>query len=50
MLERAPFERLAAERQIALYKHEGFWAAMDTYKDIEELNAYSYADAPWRTW
>lgn len=50
MLERQPFEQLAVERQIALYKHEGFWASMDTYKDMAELNAYSYENAPWRTW
>jgi glucose-1-phosphate cytidylyltransferase len=50
MLERAPFERLAEVREIALYKHDGFWAAMDTYKDMEELNGYAYEGAPWRTW
>jgi glucose-1-phosphate cytidylyltransferase len=51
VLEHAPFERLAAEREIALYKHEGFWHSMDTYKDYEELNAYAeQGPLPWRTW
>jgi len=50
VLEREPFERLAAERQLVMYRHEGFWHCMDTYKDYEELNAYEYATAPWRTW
>jgi glucose-1-phosphate cytidylyltransferase len=37
-LEEEPLRRLASERQLAVYKHEGFWAAMDTFKDVERLN------------
>lgn len=50
VLEREPFESLAEEGQIHLYKHEGFWHAMDTYKDFQDLNAYTYENMPWRTW
>ncbi len=50
MLERTPFERLAEEREIALFRHEGYWAAMDTYKDFEELNAHTWDTMPWKTW
>jgi len=51
ILEREPFERLAKDREMALYKHEGFWHAMDTYKDYLELNRmWSSGQAPWRVW
>ena len=30
--------RLIPEKQVALYKHEGFWYGMDTYKDFIFLN------------
>jgi glucose-1-phosphate cytidylyltransferase len=47
-LERVPFERLAADRQLHAYRHSGFWACMDTYKDALELNdLFAAGDAPW---
>lgn len=51
MLEKAPFERLAAERQMAAYRHPGFWSPMDTIHDrgyLEEL--WSEGKAPWKIW
>lgn len=48
MLEKEPFEKLAKDRQIALYKHEGFWHCMDTYKDFQDLNKiWNNGKAPW---
>ena len=38
VLEREPLERLAADGELAAYRHEGFWACMDTYKDAVALN------------
>ena len=32
-LEREPLERLAADGQLAVYQHDGFWQCMDTYRD-----------------
>ena len=32
------FPRLSRDRQLAVFIHEGFWAAMDTYQDMEDLN------------
>jgi glucose-1-phosphate cytidylyltransferase len=50
-LERDPFERLAADGEIFAYRHEGFWACMDTYKDTEVLNQlWNSGQAPWRVW
>jgi glucose-1-phosphate cytidylyltransferase len=37
-LEREPLEQLAAAGQLAVYQHEGYWAAMDTYREAQQLN------------
>jgi len=50
VLERSPLERLAAAGQLHAYRHDGFWACMDTYKDAVMLNDLWAAGAPWRTW
>lgn len=39
ILERGPLEQLAAEGQLCIFQHEGFWQCMDTPKDREELDA-----------
>lgn len=38
VLERTPFETLAAAGKISAYKHHGFWKCMDTFKDAVELD------------
>lgn len=51
MFERAPLETLAEQGQLAAYKHDGFWQAMDTLRDktlLEEL--WESGSAPWKTW
>lgn len=51
ILERAPLESLAAERQLVAYKHSGFWKCLDTYKDYLELNEiWDSGEAPWKVW
>jgi glucose-1-phosphate cytidylyltransferase len=51
VLERRPLQRLAAERQLRAYRHEGFWDCMDTYKDAVTLNdMWAAGEAPWRLW
>jgi len=51
VLERAPFERLAAAGELRAYRHEGFWECMDTYKDAVELNdLWDSGTPPWRVW
>jgi glucose-1-phosphate cytidylyltransferase len=50
-LEREPLERLAAEGQLAAYRHEGFWHPMDTLRDKKALEAlWESGKAPWKTW
>ena len=47
-LEKEPLERLAAEGQLAMYPHKGFWQCMDTLRDAQTLNAmWSKGKAPW---
>jgi glucose-1-phosphate cytidylyltransferase len=49
VLEREPLERLAADGQLRAFRHEGFWACMDTYKDTVMLNdLWESGAAPWR--
>ena len=51
MLEREPMSRLAADRQLAAYQHEGFWQPMDTPRERELLNSlWDAGAAPWKTW
>ena len=38
--EREPLECLASEGQLAAYDHRGFWHAMDTLRDKNQLEAF----------
>jgi len=42
--------RLIPKKQLALYKHEGFWYGMDTYKDFLYLNDIWNKDPKWKVW
>lgn len=47
-LEKAPLERLAAQGQLAMYRHNGFWQCMDTLRDYQLLNEiWEKGGAPW---
>jgi glucose-1-phosphate cytidylyltransferase len=49
--EREPMERLAAEGNLAAYRHEGFWMPMDTLRDHNQLQElWSAGNAPWKVW
>jgi glucose-1-phosphate cytidylyltransferase len=51
VLEREPFERLAADGELRAYRHTGFWDCMDTYKDAVLLNdLWAEGRAPWKRW
>jgi glucose-1-phosphate cytidylyltransferase len=46
-----PYSRLIAHQQLLAYKYEGFWAAMDTFKDRELLDRmFEIGEAPWAVW
>lgn len=49
--EQAPLQGLAADGELACYRHEGFWHPMDTLRDRNELEQmWASGDAPWRAW
>ncbi len=51
VLERDPLERVAAEGNLAAYRHDGFWDCMDTYKDAVTLHdLWVSGEPPWRVW
>lgn len=51
VLEEKPPARLAADRQLSAYRHEGFWQPMDTYRESKLLNDLWDTDtAPWKLW
>lgn len=51
ILEREPLERLAEDGELRVFRHEGFWQCMDTYRDLQLLErAWSGGQAPWRKW
>jgi glucose-1-phosphate cytidylyltransferase len=41
---------IAAEGKLGYYIHDGFWHAMDTYKDYVDLNAMWKEDPKWKIW
>jgi glucose-1-phosphate cytidylyltransferase len=46
-----PFQRLVASDQLVAYPHDGFWQAMDTFKDRQRLEQlYETGSAPWEIW
>lgn len=50
VLEKKPFEELAAKREIAAFKIDGFWQCMDTFKDYQLLSDLWNKGAPWKVW
>jgi glucose-1-phosphate cytidylyltransferase len=46
-----PFQRLIRDQQLAAYEYDGFFAAMDTFKDKQQLdNLYESGQPPWEIW
>lgn len=50
MFEEHILPELSKKKEVAVYKHESFWAAMDTYKDYESLNKIWAERSPWKIW
>jgi len=48
VLERNPLVQLARDGQLSMFKHRGFWACMDTQRDLEYLNKlWASGQASW---
>ncbi|MHB1830405.1 MAG: sugar phosphate nucleotidyltransferase [Candidatus Micrarchaeaceae archaeon] len=61
VLEEKPLTILANTKNLAAYVHDGFWACMDTYKDVYRLNeiwnngampntGVTFSRPPWKVW
>ncbi len=51
ILEQEPLTRLAAEGQLMAYQHDGFFFAMDTYREYKQLNEmWDRGNPPWKIW
>jgi glucose-1-phosphate cytidylyltransferase len=51
IMEREPLERLAREGEFMVYRHKGFFFAMDTYREHLALNdMWNSGRAPWKVW
>lgn len=51
VFEREPLERLAAERQLMSFYHDGFWQCMDTQREMHKLeDLWQSGQAPWKIW
>lgn len=49
--EHEPLKNLAADGQLSVYRHDGFWQPMDTLRDKQHLEAlWSSGKAPWKVW
>jgi glucose-1-phosphate cytidylyltransferase len=49
--EAEPLEGLAAEGELVAYRHDGFWLAMDTLRDKNQLEGlWNAGKAPWAIW
>ena len=50
-LEHDPLRKLAADGQLGMVPHEGFWMGMDTFRDWTELNGlWDRGEARWKIW
>ncbi len=46
-----PFRRLIESNQLMAYTYNGFWQAVDTFKDRQKLEQmYADGKAPWEVW
>ena len=50
-LEQEPLQYLASDGQLMVWRHEGFWQPMDTYRELKILEGlWNTNRAPWKIW
>ena len=42
--------KLMSMKQLSVFKYEGFWKAMDTYREMQEMNELWKIERPWAIW
>ncbi|KIL30189.1 Glucose-1-phosphate cytidylyltransferase [Bacillus subtilis subsp. subtilis] len=51
MFEDEPLKNLAKDGELAVYRHYGFWTAIDTYKNLLEVNKmWNQGQQVWKVW
>jgi glucose-1-phosphate cytidylyltransferase len=51
IFERDALEKLAAQGELMAYRHDGFFYAMDTFREYQVLNQlWNSGQAPWKVW
>jgi glucose-1-phosphate cytidylyltransferase len=50
VLEKTPLQKLSSDKELMLYKHNGFWQCMDTIGEYKLLETLWNTTAPWKTW
>ena len=49
--EQTPVMRLAEQKEMLAYRHQGFWQCMDTLRELRLLQElWDSGDAPWKVW
>ena len=50
-LEVGPLDQISQRGELMVYKHDRFWACMDTIRDTEHLNSlWDSNQAEWKVW
>jgi glucose-1-phosphate cytidylyltransferase len=48
VLEEEPLKKLTQDHQLSVYLHNGFWTAIDTYKNVLDINEmWEQGNIPW---
>jgi glucose-1-phosphate cytidylyltransferase len=51
VFEKEPMMKLVKDKQLMQFNHDGFWQAMDTFREYVLLNSlYEKKNAPWKKW
>jgi glucose-1-phosphate cytidylyltransferase len=51
MFEEEPLKGVANDGELAIFEHNGFWMAVDTFKDVEKINQLcEEGNCRWKVW
>lgn len=51
MFEEEPLKGVSKDGELAVYEHNGFWMAIDTFKDVEKVNSMcEEGNCPWEVY
>ncbi|HMK54101.1 MAG TPA: glucose-1-phosphate cytidylyltransferase [Methanobacteriaceae archaeon] len=50
ILEQDPMTNLAKDGELMLFRNNSFWQCVDTYRELEILNALWKENPPWKVW